>query len=341
MTATEAHLARTYDDFDRILDQAAYDPLPEDWLIGVTDVVNSTAAIRRGAYEDVNFVGVSVIAALGAELGDYSFPFAFAGDGTSFAVPQDRRAQAASVLRQVIVLARNDFDLELRGGLVPVRDIRANGHDVKIARYAASEHAVYAMFAGGGRKWAEAEVKRGRYAITPDDDVSRPDLSGLSCEWRPIPNRHGLILSLLAEPLEAKGRETFAQLARRVLEIFREDQRQGHPLPLTMPTAKHDKQLDADKWLEVAANSDFRKYDDILRLTLDCSAAQADRAEEILRDASSQGQIRYGAHRQTHALMTCFVPSSDLKGHLHFLDGADGGYATAADNMSRIRAVCI
>lgn len=152
----------------------------------------------------------------------------------------------------------------------------------------------------------------------------------------PIPNRHGLILSLLAEPLEAKGRETFAQLARRVLEIFREDQRQGHPLPLTMPTAKHDKQLDADKWLEVAANSDFRKYDDILRLTLDCSAAQADRAEEILRDASSQGQIRYGAHRQTHALMTCFVPSSDLKGHLHFLDGADGGYPTAADNMSRI-----
>jgi hypothetical protein len=334
VAATEARLARTYDDFDRILDQAAYDPLPEDWLIGVTDVVNSTAAIRRGAYEDVNFVGVSVIAALGAQLGGYSFPFAFAGDGTSFAVPQDRRAQAARALRQVIVLAWNDFDLELRGGLVPVRDIRASGQDVKIARYAASEHAVYAMFAGGGRKWAEAEIKQGRYAITPDGGTSRPDLSGLSCEWRPIPNRHGLILSLLMEPLKATDRETFAQLARHVLEIFRQDQRQGHPLPPTMPAAKHDKQLDAHMWLEVIANSDFRKYDDILRLTLDCSTAQADRAEEILRDMASQGHIRYGAHRQTHALMTCFVPSSDLKGHLHFLDGADGGYARAADNMS-------
>lgn len=81
-------------------------------------------------------------------------------------------------------------------------------------------------------------------------------------------------------------------------------------------------------------NSDFRKYDDVLRLTLDCSEEQASTIEEILKDAAADGSITYGMHRQSHALMTCLVPTGNPNSHLHFLDGLDGGYARAAENMN-------
>ena len=37
-----------------------------------------------------------------------------------------------------------------------------------------------------------------------------------------------------------------------------------------------------------------------------------------------------GLHRQTAALMTCFVPSPTRSDHVHFVDGAMGGYSAAA-----------
>jgi hypothetical protein len=81
---------------------------------------------------------------------------------------------------------------------------------------------------------------------------------------------------------------------------------------------------------EVVENSDFRKFDDGLRMTLDCTPELADTIEARLAAAASQGIIRYGTHRQTAALMTCFTPSPMEATHVHFIDGASGGYAAAA-----------
>jgi hypothetical protein len=37
-----------------------------------------------------------------------------------------------------------------------------------------------------------------------------------------------------------------------------------------------------------------------------------------------------GLHRQDAAMMTCFTPSALRSDHVHFIDGARGGYASAA-----------
>ena len=42
------------------------------------------------------------------------------------------------------------------------------------------------------------------------------------------------------------------------------------------------------------------------------------------------GVARYGLHRQDAAMMTCFTPSAIRSDHVHFIDGARGGYASAA-----------
>src|SRR5262249_9321613 len=78
---------------------------------------------------------------------------------------------------------------------------------------------------------------------------------------------------------------------------------------------------------EVVENSDFRKYDDGLRMTLDCTARLADEIEARLMRAEADGVARYGVHRQSAAIMTCIVPSIYESNHVHFIDGAAGGYA--------------
>lgn len=81
---------------------------------------------------------------------------------------------------------------------------------------------------------------------------------------------------------------------------------------------------------QLVSNSDFRKYDDGLRMILDCTEVLAAQLERSLADAAARGILRYGLHRQEAALMTCFTPSVARSDHVHFVDGAGGGYASAA-----------
>jgi hypothetical protein len=317
--------------FANLMDQSIYAPLPDDWIIGMTDVVDSTLAIRQGRYRQVNFAGVSVIAALGNALGRFDFPFTFGGDGAAFALPVSRRTEAIQALEAVATYARTHFDLGLRAGLFPVSEIRKNGHDVRTARYAASDSAVYSMFSGGGIRWAERQLKSGsRWRIEPRQGAaSPPDLTGLSCEWKPFLNRKGTILSLLVESRGAPNR-AFSDLARRIIELFERDRRGSNPVPEAPPARSRVETVDAETWAVIARNSDFRKYDDILRLTVDCSLAQVNIVKDMLQAAAAREEVAYGFHCQSHAIMTCLVPSANSDAHLHFLDGMDGGYTKAA-----------
>ena len=86
---------------------------------------------------------------------------------------------------------------------------------------------------------------------------------------------------------------------------------------------------------ELVDNSDFRKFDDSLRMVLDCTPGLADEIERHLADCAAKKIVRYGTHRQQAAMMTCFTPSPTKSNHVHFIDGAMGGYAMAASALKR------
>lgn len=89
---------------------------------------------------------------------------------------------------------------------------------------------------------------------------------------------------------------------------------------------------------QVVENSDFRKYDDGLRMILDCTEELAASLAGRLAAAASAGIVRYGLHRQDAAMMTCFTPSAMRPDHVHFIDGARGGYASAATALKAMPA---
>jgi hypothetical protein len=84
---------------------------------------------------------------------------------------------------------------------------------------------------------------------------------------------------------------------------------------------------------DVGDNSDFRKFDDGLKMTIDLDDAGFDRIRQRLERAEEAGICRFGLHRQNSALMTCIVATPLQRDHIHFVDGASGGYAMAAANL--------
>ena len=189
-----------YNDFAEVVRAESFSPLPDDWSVGFTDVTGSTAAVAAGRYKAVNMVGAGAIAAVANTLGRRPFPFIFGGDGVSLAVSSADAPATSDALAAMASFARAEFRLDLRGPMIPISEIRASGHDVRVARFAASQHCVYAMFSGGGLTWFETQAKNGRFALPPAPADARPDLSGLSCRWGVAPARNGIVLSVIIAP---------------------------------------------------------------------------------------------------------------------------------------------
>jgi len=83
---------------------------------------------------------------------------------------------------------------------------------------------------------------------------------------------------------------------------------------------------------QVTENTDFRKFDATLRMVLDLTEDERSGVLALLEHERDAGRVVYGIHQAAAALMTCLVRSYDGD-HLHFVDGADGGYALAAKQM--------
>jgi hypothetical protein len=84
---------------------------------------------------------------------------------------------------------------------------------------------------------------------------------------------------------------------------------------------------------ELRTNTDFRKYDGVLRTVLDVSAKQAAAVETFLENEYRAGRLVYGIHTSETALMTCLVFNLEQGEHVHFIDGAGGGFALAAEGF--------
>ena len=365
--------------FDEFTAFEAYTPVPADWVVMIADVEGSTRAIEAGNYKAVNMVGAASITAVLNTRGDIELPFVFGGDGGTLVVPGVMREAAARALLRLRAASQDLFGLSLRVGAVPVADLRAQGHDVRVRKFELSPRNYLAMFAGGGIERADAMLKDGAPGVLLSDGddgaLGEPDLDGLSCRWEPLTPKNGKMLTLmvrgrggdavgegrllgdvlkaigeiLGDPLPehapaspqsmrfrwpprglklearvAKGKESFAKAYRKVLissliQFFLErfDRKAGS--------------YDAPVYrAELRANTDFRKYDGLFRAVLDVSPDQAARIERYLEDGYRAGRLVYGLQLADEALMTCLVFNLAQGEHVHFVDGADGGFAMAA-----------
>lgn len=201
--------------------------------------------------------------------------------------------------------------------------------------------------------------------------ASTPDYRGMQCRWDKIKSRNGVTVALLVwadrmedyaaaldaidgvlgdseeyhpvQPSQLSLAKEFAafrtesviqtygksDMARKMYQHVRRIQamigRQmfAHGIKMgDFDAAEYPKQLHA--------NTDFRKFDDMLRMIIDITPQQVQK----LRDALDKTGVVYGIHEADGSLMTCLVFGYDNR-HVHFVDGAEGGYAMAARELKQ------
>ncbi len=196
-----------------------------------------------------------------------------------------------------------------------------------------------------------------------------PHLEGLSCRLNPLRTKNGKILSLLIKPKDAGTLSHLLQSLQRILNNdFRtaspvtSDRLYWSWPPATLNSETKLQKRNTNMFVqlfktafntlvlkicftfnipigsfrpekykeEVITNSDFHKFDETLRMVIDCSEQQDNEIEKLLRELSQAHLVHYGLHRSQEAIMTCVVKSASENRHIHFIDGGDGGYALAA-----------
>jgi hypothetical protein len=185
-----------------IVNDSIYRDVPADWLIAITDVRGSTQAIEEGRYKEVNGIAAaSITALLNAAPQGMELPFVFGGDGATVVFPAMMRAAAVNALIATQRLARDQFQLDLRIGIVPVAAVLAAGYGVRVARLRFSQNFSQAVFTGGGLSYADRLIKdpavQAQYLVVDDGEPHEADFSGYECRWSEMPSASSETLSLI------------------------------------------------------------------------------------------------------------------------------------------------
>ncbi len=361
-----------FSDFTGIVDPANYRAAPDDWTVLMTDVQRSTQAIQAGQFKEVNLLTTAAIVCVQRVLGEREFPFVFGGDGATALVPRPYRDHGLTALLSLEALAKNHYGLWLRVGAVDVADLRAEGHDIRVARHALSPTRAIAILDGSGLQEASRRIRADpighQYGVEAESDA---DLSGLSCRWQPVPTQRGVIVSLILQARNAE-RDIYREVLDRFDAVLENGLEAANPVGADWMRYRSVSECIADErplhrggylawlarlleiWLavgifryglpgmffraarytrELRTHSDYRKYDTTLHMTLDCSPAEASAIRAICQDAHRQGRIYYGISEADSALMTCFLNGLGDGQHIHFVDAVDGGYTLAAARM--------
>lgn len=353
---------------------------PNDWYIIITDVTDSTQALASGKYKEVNLLGAASIVAILNIARDLEIPFVFGGDGAEILIPPSLLSDVKAVLVSVQQLARSQFDLYLRVGIVPISAVVEAGYEVKIAKLRVSKNYSQALITGGGIAYATEFIKEHSvpdiYQLKRREQSIEADLSGLECRWQDIPARHDEVVTLNVLAIAYNSQENhhvYREVLDKIQQIYGSS-KNFHPilskhLNLSFSSTKLTPEadlrsssknrgsqqlyllkikfenllgllfmsfnvvLDRIHWGRykkiVIDATDYQKFDDMLRMIISGNASQRTQLVDYLDEEYSRGNLVYGFHISDRLLMTCLVFERSGR-QVHFIDGADGGYAEAA-----------
>jgi len=400
-----------FSEFSQFTQLDLYRPLPSTWFVLITDVKGSTTAIAEGLYKEVNSLGAASIVALLNSVAPLKVPYVFGGDGATVCIPPSRKTAAKSALVAAKQMAKNNFGLDLRIGMVAMSDIEAAGHQIFVGKYQPSAHFQQAMFQGDGLGHAESLIKDPeqdnpfQLAMFQGDGISHAEslikdprkdnpfiiseelneangsFEGFECRWNEIPSPHEETIAILVQALEkeiAAKEIIYHEVSQKILDIYG-DEEMHHPLRMEKLSLTNSvEKLSNEVKVRVAslnlwnrccytlkleflsfigqyfmhkkvktentdwgtykqtliANTDYRKFDEVLRMIISGTMEQRQQLTSYLEHLREERKIVFGIHASDSALMTCLVFNYE-NDHIHFLDGSDGGYALAAKDMKQ------
>jgi len=354
---------------DLLTEDHLFYKIPPNWHVVITDVKNSTAAVAGGLHETINLIATaSIVAVLNITYkANLTVPFFFGGDGATFILPPTPLESVMRALQKHRDNTKTNFNLDLRIGHLPVAEIYERGHELRISKLRTSEFFSIPVVLGDGLMYAEKKIKGPDYLLAPfslTEDVL--DLTGMQCRWDRIkpPKNIYEVVSLLAI---ARGSVNQSLAFKKVIDsvdaIYGTVQNRTpitvEKLRLKSTLAKIGLEVRArmggfnifnfiNTWIRtnlgyfyfktrkgrvylhnLVSTSDTLVIDGRINTVISGTAEQREMLVNELNKLEAEGEILYGYHISKESVMSCYVRNINDK-HIHFIDGAEGGYTKAA-----------
>ena len=355
-----------------VKDQEHFTQVPEDWHVVVTDVKDSTGAIRLGQHQTVNLVATgSIISGLNiARKTDLKIPFFFGGDGATLLVPPSLVGPIIIALKEHSENVKNNFNLELRVGQLQVSEVLRNQHHLSISKVKINHDLDIPVVLGDGLQYVESVLKGSGCPELDLGEGAPLDLSGMECRWDQIepPDYRQEVVCLL---VVARNSELSGLTYAKVLDII--DEVYGLPTarnPITVPKLKLKASLaqlateikvkhgtlmrwqQITGWLQTLLGHYYLKFnqqgryytnklvemsetlviDGRINTVISGTREQRQHLIERLDELESKEEVIFGWHVSNSSIMSCYVRDRIDK-HVHFVDGAGGGYTKAASML--------
>jgi len=354
---------------DLLAAQEQFSKVPADWYVIITDIKNSTIAVMNGLHQTVNLIATgSIVTVLNiAFSAGLEVPFFFGGDGATFIIPPSIAEVTMKALKLYKAHTLTNFDLEIRVGIMPVKQIYDEGHELQIARFKSSSIFFIPVILGNGLNYSEQIIKGPDYLAQEYDDADgEPDLTGMQCRWDQVapPDKQEEVVSLLVLAREGCCQsKVFSKIMGKIDEIYGSPEKR-QPISVTklrLNTNFHRfgvemlakfGRMKPLKFLEIViktfigklyfhtrkgkqylkrlvAMTDTIVLDGKINTVMSGTQQQRKKLETFLKEMEASKEIIYGLFISNASVMSCYVRNMD-DGHIHFVDGAEGGYTNAA-----------
>ena len=359
---------------DLLTEDHLFYKVPDNWHVVITDVKKSTQAVEEGMHETVNLLATgSIVAVLNiAYKARLTVPFFFGGDGATFILPATILDAAVHALVIHQQNTQRNFKLVLRVGTVAVADIYKEGHELNISKLRTSQLFSIPVLLGDGLTYAEKVIKGEDYKLTPAKTITEElDLAGMQCRWDKIkpPQNYDEVVSLLVIARDGvKQADAFKKVIDKLDEIY------GTPesrKPISIPMLKLKATIEKIRfemrvrfkefrplylffqWIKMSLGyfyfrtkkgkrylhqlvdmSDTLVIDGKINTVISGTSQQRELLKTELNKLEQGGDISYGLYVSKESVMSCYVRSLN-EDHIHFVDGAEGGYTKAAGMLKR------
>lgn len=354
---------------DLLMEEHLFYSVPSNWHVIITDVKKSTSAVNEGLHETVNLVATgSIVAVLNIAFNaGISVPFFFGGDGATFIIPP---GMLEKVTKALVLHQRNtetNFGILLRVGHIPVELLYERGEKLQISKLKTSDIFSIPVVIGTGLSQAEKLIKGDDYRLDVDTSGSDLlDLSGMQCRWdkiKPPLNVDEVVSLIVVAGKKLDQALAFKKVIEKLDEIYGAfEMRKPISLPAlkikgTLQKISNEMKVKLGKYnliyllgnwfksslaplyfrtktgknylTQLVALSDTLVIDGKINTVISGTKNQRIKLQEFLNRMELQGEIYYGLHVSKESVLSCYVKSLQER-HIHFVDGADGGYTRAA-----------
>lgn len=311
---------------------------------------------------------ITVLNTLKTVDGKIKIPYFFGGDGSTFIVPNTVLKPIMIALNNYSLHIKKTLELNLRVGQLEVEKIYNNNIALKITKVRLNKFLTTPAILGNGLKYAENTIKDSfQNTETFAEENTTLNLEGMECRWDEIypnksnkkvicllvdckdENKQAQVYSLIMKAID----DTFGNLENRnpisTLKLKLNISLEKIKKEMLFKLGAYSKTYLITNWIltivgkyyfkffksgklykqKVAQLSDTIMLDGFLNTVISGTNEQVDKLKSVLDNLEKDNKIIYGIHITHASIMSCYVEDREDR-HIHFVDGTEGGYTSAA-----------